>query len=259
MGAFETFVNANLGIRKPLILDAGHPTGSSKAAGVVGSEYIDTDTNFIYEKTGENNQVDWAFTRKLGDSLDSNISTNISGVSDDISQVSGDLNLVSNNVNQVSGKFNTLSARFKLVTGVNDLCIKYQDFGLSDYESKPNVVIGLTYDSEQPPTSFYSHVLYNVSTTGFNVSFSNDIVDENLFLDFFLNGSALSGEYSQSVNPGGSTPGGSTSATLNVIGDTEANIRSRSGDTAGTIMYGTDTDDLYIFDGSEWQTYNNDA
>ena len=259
MGAFETFVNANLGIRKPLILDAGHPTGSSKAAGVVGSEYIDTDTNFIYEKTGENNQVDWAFTRKLGDSLDSNISTNISGVSDDISQVSGDLNLVSNNVNQVSGKFNTLSARFKLSTGVNDLCIKYQDFGLSDYESKPNVVIGLTYDSEQPPTSFYSHVLYNVSTTGFNVSFSNDIVDENLFLDFFLNGSALSGEYSQSVNPGGSTPGGATSATLNVIGDTEANIRSRSGDTAGTIMYGTDTDDLYIFDGSEWQTYNNDA
>lgn len=259
MGAFETFVNANLGIRKPLILDAGHPTGSSKAAGVVGSEYIDTDTNFIYEKTGENNQVDWAFTRKLGDSLDSNISTNISGVSDDISQVSGDLNLVSNNVNQVSGKFNTLSARFKLATGVNDLCIKYQDFGLSDYESKPNVVIGLTYDSEQPPTSFYSHVLYNVSTTGFNVSFSNDIVDENLFLDFFLNGSALSGEYSQSVNPGGSTPGGSTSTTLNVIGDTEANIRSRSGDTAGTIMYGTDTDDLYIFDGSEWQTYNNDA
>lgn len=259
MGAFETFVNANLGIRKPLILDAGHPTGSSKAAGVVGSEYIDTDTNFIYEKTGENNQVDWAFTRKLGDSLDSNISTNISGVSDDISQVSGDLNLVSSNVNQVSGKFNTLSARFKLATGVNDLCIKYQDFGLSDYESKPNVVIGLTYDSEQPPTSFYSHVLYNVSTTGFNVSFSNDIVDENLFLDFFLNGSALSGEYSQSVNQGESSSGGSTSTTLNVIGDTEANIRSRSSDTAGTIMYGTDTDDLYIFDGSEWQTYNNDA
>lgn len=48
-------------------------------------------------------------------------------------------------------------------------------------------------------------------------------------------------------------------ATLNAYGDTEANIRSRSGDAAGTIMYGTDTDDLYIFDGSAWQTYNNDA
>lgn len=48
-------------------------------------------------------------------------------------------------------------------------------------------------------------------------------------------------------------------ATLNISGDTEANIRDRSDDSAGTMMYGTDTDDLYIFDGSAWQTYNNDA
>lgn len=48
-------------------------------------------------------------------------------------------------------------------------------------------------------------------------------------------------------------------ATLNISGDTVANIRARSGDSAGTMMYGTDTDDLYIFDGSDWQTYNNDA
>ena len=50
MGAFETFVNANLGIRKPLITDAGPPSGSSKAAGIVGSHYIDSETNDIYEK-----------------------------------------------------------------------------------------------------------------------------------------------------------------------------------------------------------------
>ena len=55
MGAFETFVNANLGIRKPLISDAGPPSGSAKAAGIVGSHYIDTDTNYIYEKTGIKN------------------------------------------------------------------------------------------------------------------------------------------------------------------------------------------------------------
>jgi hypothetical protein len=48
MGAFETFVNANLGIRKPLISDIGPPSGSSKAAGIIGSEYIDTDSNFFY-------------------------------------------------------------------------------------------------------------------------------------------------------------------------------------------------------------------
>ena len=51
MGAFETFVNANLGIRKPLITDAGPPSGSAKAAGVVGSHYIDSLTKDIYEKT----------------------------------------------------------------------------------------------------------------------------------------------------------------------------------------------------------------
>jgi hypothetical protein len=48
-------------------------------------------------------------------------------------------------------------------------------------------------------------------------------------------------------------------ATLNISGDTESNINARSGDPAGTIMYGTDTDDLYVFDGTDWQTYNNDA
>ena len=48
-------------------------------------------------------------------------------------------------------------------------------------------------------------------------------------------------------------------ADFNTSGDTEANIRLRSGDATGTIMFGTDTYDLYIFDGSDWQTYNNDA
>lgn len=47
--------------------------------------------------------------------------------------------------------------------------------------------------------------------------------------------------------------------TLNISGDTESNINARSGDPTGTIMYGTDTDDLYVFDGTNWQTYNNDA
>lgn len=47
--------------------------------------------------------------------------------------------------------------------------------------------------------------------------------------------------------------------TLNISGDTESNIIARSGDPTGTIMYGTDTDDLYVFDGTDWQTYNNDA
>ena len=48
-------------------------------------------------------------------------------------------------------------------------------------------------------------------------------------------------------------------AEYNTSGDTEANIRLRTGDATGTIMFGTDTYDLYIFDGTDWQTYNNDA
>ena len=71
MGAFEDFVNANLGIRKPLISDFFPPTGvgkSTKAAGPRGSHFLDLSTNFIYEKTGENNNEDWVKIAVLGDS-----------------------------------------------------------------------------------------------------------------------------------------------------------------------------------------------
>ena len=68
MGDFENFVNANLGIRKPLITDAGHPSGSAKSAGSPGSHYVDSDNNFLYEKTGWNNTQDWAHIATLGDS-----------------------------------------------------------------------------------------------------------------------------------------------------------------------------------------------
>ena len=39
--------------------------------------------------------------------------------------------------------------------------------------------------------------------------------------------------------------------------DTAANITARTSDDQGTIMYGSDTYDLYVFDGSNWQVYNN--
>ena len=90
MGAFEDFVNANLGIRKPLITDTGPPSGSSKAAGIVGSQYLDSSNNFLYEKTGENNTLDWAKICTLGESrggeaiLSGNFSTSVaipSGIS----------------------------------------------------------------------------------------------------------------------------------------------------------------------------------
>ena len=39
--------------------------------------------------------------------------------------------------------------------------------------------------------------------------------------------------------------------------DTAANISARTSDDVGTIMYGSDTYDLYVFDGTNWQVYNN--
>ena len=68
MGAFEDYVNANLGIRKPLITDAGLPSQSAKAAGIIGSQYIDSNTYFLYEKTGEDNSLDWVKIADLGQS-----------------------------------------------------------------------------------------------------------------------------------------------------------------------------------------------
>lgn len=70
MGAFEDFVNSNLGIRQPIISDFSPPTGenkSSKAAGIRGSKFIDLSTNFLYEKTGENNSTDWIKIAELGE------------------------------------------------------------------------------------------------------------------------------------------------------------------------------------------------
>ena len=39
--------------------------------------------------------------------------------------------------------------------------------------------------------------------------------------------------------------------------DTEANITSRTNDDVGTIMYGTDSFKLYVWDGTDWQIFNN--
>ena len=67
MGAFEDFVNANLGVRMPLFIDTTTPELSSKSAGSLGSKFVDSTTNFLYEKTGYTN-ADWVKIAELGDS-----------------------------------------------------------------------------------------------------------------------------------------------------------------------------------------------
>lgn len=40
--------------------------------------------------------------------------------------------------------------------------------------------------------------------------------------------------------------------------DTEANIRASTGAVVGQVAFGTDTYDLYVFDGSHWHRFEND-
>jgi hypothetical protein len=267
MGAFETFVNANLGIRKPLILDFGPPTGSDKAAGIVGSEYVDTNNNFLYEKTGENNSTDWKFTRKLGDSLENFSSEISSDLSEDISILSGNINATGENLGnqiqqiaeeigysqggssiseqilQLSGSVQELhdestSSRLDILSGVDHMSINYEDIcSTSVFEGQPNVLIGLNSKSTYPPISYYSCMTYGISSTGFNVSFSSTIEEDNLFLDIVINGSPLSegSVYAPIIN--------------------SEDILSRTGDSEGSVFYGADNDSIYVFDGSTWQSF----
>jgi hypothetical protein len=156
MGAFETFVNANLGIRKPLISDAGPPSGSAKAAGVIGSHYIDTDTNYIYEKTGENNVSDWARIRRLGETLNDAIDAQ-----------------------------RTFSTSLNIPTGVDTLSFDYANIGdATSYLTPPQVLVSLRLDDQSE--FFYAYNTYNVSNTGFSVSFSDQMLETGNFLDISI-------------------------------------------------------------------------
>lgn len=161
MGAFETFVNANLGIRKPLILDVGHPTGSTKAAGIVGSEYIDTDTNQIYEKTGENNLRDWSLIRKLGDSL-----------SDSQSFVSAQ----------------SFSASINIPLNTDNLNIRFDDLGNENvYLGTPRVFVSLRFNDL--PESLYAHSVYGVDSESFNIQLSDEMAQTGCYLDVLVTAS----------------------------------------------------------------------
>ena len=194
MGAFETFVNANLGIRKPLILDVGHPTGSTKAAGVVGSEYIDTSNNFIYEKTGENNQEDWRFVRKLGEF--SETIQNISGsLSQQISSVSED----------------TICAQLNLPTGVDTVTLRYDEINSSlNFSDPPHVFVNLKSNGGFP--NFYALSTYDVDEQSFKVGFSNEILDEDLSLEIMIKGYSGSTATSSTSSTGSSTTTSSSSS-----------------------------------------------
>ena len=191
MGAFETFVNANLGIRKPLITDVGHPTGSASAAGIVGSQYIDSSNNHLYEKIGENNQEDWRFVRILGDSSSGSASqydlnqleTSVSGIAGDVSSVEQEVDSLQS---LVSGQeTSTFSSSIEIPVGVNRIDVPFIDIGNSGvYSSAPVVVSSMRFNSL--PEFLYAHANYEVTATGFKTYFSSDIMETGTFLDVII-------------------------------------------------------------------------
>jgi hypothetical protein len=78
---------------------------------------------------------------------------------------------------------------------------------------------------------------YGISSTGFNVSFSSTIEEDDLFLDIVINGSPLSEE----------------SAYAPIINSQD--IISRTGDPEGSVFFGADDDSIYVFDGSVWHSF----
>ena len=56
------------------------------------------------------------------------------------------------------------------------------------------------------------------------------------------------------TSSGGGGGGGGAVFIVGVV-DTQANILARTSDDAGTIAYGTDTDNFYVFDGDVWFNY----
>jgi len=65
---------------------------------------------------------------------------------------------------------------------------------------------------------------------------------------------ALYGFDSSGPGGGGSTP--PADETLQATYDTQANIEARTGDPVGTIYFSSDSDRIYVYDGTNWQYYN---
>ena len=67
-------------------------------------------------------------------------------------------------------------------------------------------------------------------------------------------GTGLGGGTTATIS--GAPGGGATGFNVDVRA-TKATILARDGDATGVIAYGTDTYDLYVYDGTNWQTYEN--
>lgn len=257
MGAFEDFVNANLGIRKPLIFDFAPPTGadkSLKAAGVRGAHFLDLNSNFLYEKTGENNNTDWIKIAKLGDSRGEpgGSDTNIQFVSGD--KLAGSDHLIynynSNQLSGASGHFDNFSAQDGFIS--NDLHVS-GDLHISG-KTYVNEILDYTVTGSISGHSGFYHHLYSDFFTGNTGHYRDEIIvgeageEDGVIIDggniiaggsFEMSGELLVGGKDVIREISGTSEGLSgVSGSLELLGDSVGFLSGES--TANFIALGDD-------------------
>jgi cytoskeletal protein CcmA (bactofilin family) len=233
--SFEDFVNNNLGIRMPLIEDNGHPHSSSKAAGILGSKYLDLNNNYLYEKTGEDNSSDWVKIASLGERRDVARGPNFSIQFNSGDVLAGNqyLTFLNNELSGVSGFFDelkveTIIADSMEVTG--DLAV-----GGNLYVSGETFIQSVTDVSVTGDISGYrlegTSGVFDI-TTGASGIFDLTSGSSGDFDNLFVSGVSeiTSGQFSKQLTISGMT-------VLTGIDD----IRTKAGGPDYAIQYGSGT------------------
>ncbi len=225
MGAFEDFVNANLGVRMPLFIDTTTPSLSSKAAGSLGSKFVDSTTNFLYEKTGFTN-ADWVKIAELGDSRGGG------GGSIDLS---GGYNIT---IDEVGSTY----------------IVNFSDpvTGTVNFQDAAKVGTG----------EAFSFVVSESGQVGLNLyTGDNQLTGYVTPYHFYVSGATvLSGSHNLNVHPEaaltvvGDAELGAGAFYVSPLTTSERNALSLRRGGSGALVFNTDSDQLQLNDGSTWKT-----
>ena len=74
----------------------------------------------------------------------------------------------------------------QIPTGVDTLSFNYNEIGDSFvYSHAPQVIVSMRVDEQSQ--FFYAHSTYNVTPSGFNVAFSDKVIESGNYLDISIN------------------------------------------------------------------------
>ena len=228
MGAFEDFVNANLGVRMPLFIDTTTPELSSKSAGSLGSKFVDSSTNYLYEKTGFTN-ADWVKIADLGQSRGGSSISLTGGYNIEIDQAGSTYT-----VNLLSPFTGALRIQDSGIVGTGD--------GIPFVVTQSGQVALNVYTTEGQTTGFLTPYQFHVS--GVTALSGSEGLD-------FNSQPALTVFGDSEVQDGGIYPAALTTSARNSL----PLIRGGS----GALIYNTDSNQLEVNNGSTWRTLSGAA